>query len=228
MSEKSNQRRTLQERIEDIFQFIETQETVFPKSRLKEIGLNPKTAEKWLSLIEFIQSQPKIRLISSGHNTLIEKVEGKYQALMRKMMTDESVPFEERLQYSTDYLKSQYSREKLKKSEVQPLYISESSLNSIILAIRILSLLDSHFKKYLQKFNQIASISDNGERLREIQRIKTKLASDHDSRIRIKEILDDPFTRAKVQDIGETDSLVKINFGEWKKAVISLLNNYGI
>ena len=114
MTTNSNQRRTLQERVEAIFMFIDSQNNVFPKSRLKEIGLNPSTAEKWLKLINFIQNQPKIRLIQSEHNTLIEKVEGKYQALMRKMVVDETIPFEQRLQGVTDYLKSLYSRERLK------------------------------------------------------------------------------------------------------------------
>ena len=112
-SKKSTHRRTLEERIEAIFQFIDTQEDVFPKSRLKEIGLNPDTAGKWLKLIEYIQNQPKIRLIKTSHNTLVEKVEGKYQAMMRKMIIDETVPFEERLEYITDYLKSLYTRERL-------------------------------------------------------------------------------------------------------------------
>jgi hypothetical protein len=113
MKPDSIQRRTLQERVEAIFKFIDSQNDVFPKSRLKEIGLNPSTAEKWLKLINFIQNQPKIRLIQSEHNTLIEKVEGKYQALMRKMVVDETIPFEQRLQSITDYLKSLYTRERL-------------------------------------------------------------------------------------------------------------------
>ena len=107
------QRRTLLERVEAIFEFIEKQKGNFPKSRLKEIGLNPRAAEKWLKLIDFIQTQPKIRLIQTEHNTIIEKVEGKYQALMRKMIIDESIPFEQRLQHVTDYLKSLYSRERV-------------------------------------------------------------------------------------------------------------------
>ena len=113
MKNESNPRRTLQERVEAIFKFIDSQKEVFPKSRLKEIGLNPRTAEKWLKLIDFIQNQPKIRLIQTEHNTLIEKVEGKYQALMRKMIVDENIPFEQRLQSITDYLKSLYTRERL-------------------------------------------------------------------------------------------------------------------
>jgi len=112
-SDQKKQRRTLLERVEAIFKFIDTQKNVFPKSRLKEIGLNPLAAEKWLKLIEFIQTQPKIRLIQTEHNTLIEKVEGKYQALMRRMVLDDTLSFEQRLQHVTDYLKSLYSRERL-------------------------------------------------------------------------------------------------------------------
>ena len=113
MSYEKPQRRTLQERVEAIFKFIDSQKNVFPKSRLKEIGLNPKAAEKWLKLIDYIQRQQKIRLIQSEHNTLIEKVEGKYQALMRKMVLDDTLSFEQRLQHVTDYLKSLYSRERV-------------------------------------------------------------------------------------------------------------------
>ena len=113
MSSDSKQRRTLIERVEAIFKFVATQKNIFPKSRLKEIGLNPRAAEKWLKLIDYIQNQPKIRLIQTEHNTLIEKVEGKYQALMRRMVLDETLSFEQRLQVVTDYLKSLYSRERL-------------------------------------------------------------------------------------------------------------------
>ena len=112
-SDSKKQRRTLFERVEAIFKFIDSQKNVFPKSRLKEIGINPLAAEKWLKLIDFIQTQPKIRLIQTDHNTLIEKVEGKYQALMRRMVLDDTLSFEQRLQHVTDYLKSLYSRERL-------------------------------------------------------------------------------------------------------------------
>ena len=52
-SVSKNQRRTLLERVEAIFKFIDSQKNVFPKSRLKEIGINPKAAEKWLILIDY-------------------------------------------------------------------------------------------------------------------------------------------------------------------------------
>ena len=113
MSSDSKPRRTLIERVEAIFKFVDTQKKIFPKSRLKEIGLNPKSAEKWLKLIDYIQNQPKIRLIQTEHNTFIEKVEGKYQIKMKKMVLDDSLSFEQRLQHVTDYLKSLYSRERV-------------------------------------------------------------------------------------------------------------------
>jgi hypothetical protein len=119
MVQQSPKRRTNQTRVEAIFRFIDTQNDVFPKSRLKEIGMNPHTAENWLKLIEFIQNQPKIRLVQTGHNTLIEKVEGKYQTLMRNQFLDESIPFEQRLQSITDYLKSLYTRERTDMGRIQ-------------------------------------------------------------------------------------------------------------
>ncbi len=119
MVQQSPKRRTNQTRVEEIFRFIDSQNDVFPKSRLKEIGMNPHSAENWLKLIEFIQNQPKIRLVQTGHNTLIEKVEGKYQALMRTQFLDESIPFEQRLQSITDYLKSLYTRERTDIGRIQ-------------------------------------------------------------------------------------------------------------
>jgi hypothetical protein len=113
MSSKSTKRRSLQERVEAIFNFINSQKPVFPKSRFVEIGLNPVTAGKWIKLIDYIQNQPKIRVIQTEHNTLIEKVEGRYQALLRKMIIDENIPFEQRFQHITDYLKSLYFVERM-------------------------------------------------------------------------------------------------------------------
>ena len=89
-------RRSMLERVEEIFNFIERQDSAFPKSKLKEIGFNPNSAENWLKMIEFIQNQPRIRLISSEKNILVEKIEGNYQALIIRVFTDESMPFEER------------------------------------------------------------------------------------------------------------------------------------
>ncbi|MHA2366547.1 MAG: hypothetical protein ACXAC7_21505 [Candidatus Hodarchaeales archaeon] len=112
-SKKSIKRRSMIERIEEIFLFIEKQDMAFPKSRLKEIGINPASAENWLKIIEYIQNQPRIRLISSENNLLIEKIEGKYQAMIRRVITDESISFEQRDLLLRNYLPSLYTREKL-------------------------------------------------------------------------------------------------------------------
>ncbi len=113
MSKESAQRRTLRERVEAIFKFIDQQYKPFPKSRLKEIGLNPSVAGNWLELIVYIQSQPKIRLVQSENNTLIEKTEGKYQTMMQKRIIDETLPFDQRLQSAMDYLKTLVARERV-------------------------------------------------------------------------------------------------------------------
>ena len=55
---KPRRRRTLAERAESIFSFIDAQSEPFPKSELQQIGLNPTTAESWVKLIEYIQMQP--------------------------------------------------------------------------------------------------------------------------------------------------------------------------
>jgi len=112
MSKTSAKRRTLKERVENIFHFIDQQDVIFPKSRLKEIGLNPIVAENWLELIVYIQNQPKIRLVQSENNTLIEKIEGKYQTLMHKRMTDDTLPFDQRLQSAMDYIKTLVTKER--------------------------------------------------------------------------------------------------------------------
>ncbi len=113
MSKKSAQRRTLKERVKDIFLYIERQDKTFPKSRLKDIGLNPTVAENWLELIVYIQSQPKIRLVQSENNTLVEKIEGKYQTLMHKRMIDETLPFDQRIQSAMDYMKALITTERV-------------------------------------------------------------------------------------------------------------------
>lgn len=119
-------RRSMLERVEEIFNLIEKQDRAFPKSKLKEIGLNPASAENWLRLIEYIQNQPRIRLVSAEKNTLVEKVEGKYQAMVRRVVADESIPYEERDALLKNYLPSLYTREKLeidrKKSKEEILF----------------------------------------------------------------------------------------------------------
>ena len=46
-------------------------------------------------MIEFIPNQPRIRLISSENNSLVEKTEGKYHSMIKRVTSDKSIPFEE-------------------------------------------------------------------------------------------------------------------------------------
>lgn len=126
---KKPKRRNMLERVEEIFNFIENQYEVFPKSRLKEIGINPSSAENWLTLIQYIQNQPRIRLISSKNNLLIEKVEGKYQAMIRKVIADETIPYEQRSLLISNYLPSLYTREKLQLDRQRNEKYASSSLS---------------------------------------------------------------------------------------------------
>ena len=105
--------------MEAIFRFIDAQNDFFPKSRLKEIGLNAKDGEKWLKLIEYIQNQPRIRIMQTENNTFIEKIEGKYQAMMRKTLIDEKIPYEQRLQAINDYINSLFLREKIEMERIK-------------------------------------------------------------------------------------------------------------
>lgn len=119
MEKKKSKRRTIEERVEAIFKFIEEQNDFFPKSRLKEIGINAKDGEKWLKLIEYIQNQPRIRIMQTENNTFIEKIEGKYQAMMRKALIDEKIPHKQRLQVINDYINSLFLREKVEMERIK-------------------------------------------------------------------------------------------------------------
>jgi hypothetical protein len=109
----SKNRRSIKERVEAIFDFISAQGEAFAKSNFKKIGLNPAAAEKWLNIIVYIQNQPKIRVLKTGHNTIIEKIEGKYHTVLMKRITNEKLSFEERLKSLTDYLGALYAREQI-------------------------------------------------------------------------------------------------------------------
>ena len=109
--------RTLIQRAKDIFSLINNEENSFPKSNLKYAGLNPDTAEKWLELIIFIQSQPRIRLIKTSRNTVVEKLEKKFSQMSLRYFLDESQPLETRLQSLRDYADSIIFQQRLLKSD---------------------------------------------------------------------------------------------------------------
>lgn len=96
--------RTLLRRAKEIFHHIEMQAEPFPKSEFAEIGLNPAAAEKWLELIDFIQSQPRIKVTRMGSSTFVEKLENKHLTMLRKRILDSSLTLREREATIDDYL----------------------------------------------------------------------------------------------------------------------------
>ncbi len=97
-------RRTLTERAKSIFKYIDSQPEPFPKSNLQTNGLNPTTADKWIHLIEYIQSQPKIKVTKMGSSTYIEKIETKYLSMLRKRILDSTLSRKERSKTMDDYI----------------------------------------------------------------------------------------------------------------------------
>lgn len=112
MSQSKN-RRTLIERAQAIFKLVEYEDDPFPKSKLQKVGLNPATAEKWLDLIVYIQKQPRIRLIKTKNNTIIEKQEQKYHTMSREIFMDPKKSYEERFHALNDYLRALMTSERL-------------------------------------------------------------------------------------------------------------------
>ena len=68
---RKNMRKTLQERAEAIFDLLKRRGVLY-KSDLKEIGIDAHSASKWIDLIQFIQSQPKLIEKTAGRYTTIE------------------------------------------------------------------------------------------------------------------------------------------------------------
>ena len=107
--------RSLLERAKDIFRIINSIDEPFAKTKLTEANISPKAAENWLDLIVFIQSQPRIKLTKTGHNTIVERIEGKHSVMSLKTFFDENISIERRLQSLMDYSKGIFSRELLYK-----------------------------------------------------------------------------------------------------------------
>ena len=110
---KKKRRRTLAERAESIFKFVEMQPEPFPKSEFQKIGLNPSTAESWVRLIEYIQNQPRIKVTKLRSTTYIERLENKYLSMLRKRILDSSLSLKERTQTMDDYINALLTLEKI-------------------------------------------------------------------------------------------------------------------
>ncbi len=114
----AGKRRTMAERAKSIFRYIEAQPDAFPKSQLQDIGLNPTTAENWLHLIEYIQSQPRIRVTRIRSSTYIEKLENRYLSMLRKRILDSSLSLKEREQVMNDYIGALITLERIEMGRI--------------------------------------------------------------------------------------------------------------
>lgn len=112
-------RRTITERVESIFDFIEMQPEPFAKSELQRIGLNPKSSEKWLRLIEYIQNQPMIKLTKMGNSLYIEKLENKYLSMLRRRILNPRLSYKEREQTLRDYIGALITLEKIEDGRIK-------------------------------------------------------------------------------------------------------------
>ena len=118
---KARRRRTLAERAESIFRFIDAQPEPFPKSELQRIGLNPTTAESWVRLIEYIQMQPMIKVTRMGSSTFIEKIENKYLSMMRKRILNPKLSLKERNDAMRDYVNALMTLETIEINKLKQL-----------------------------------------------------------------------------------------------------------
>jgi hypothetical protein len=118
-AEKTRTSRTLAERAEAIFNFINAQPGPFPKSDLQQIGFSPKTAGNWIQLIEYIQSQPRIRVRKMGASTYIEKIENKYLLMLRERILDSSLTLKERSETMNYYIAALITLERMEMGRIE-------------------------------------------------------------------------------------------------------------
>jgi hypothetical protein len=111
--------RTMTERVEAIFRFIDAQPGPFPKSDLQKIRINPSTAETWVRLIEYIQSQPRIRVTRMGSQTYIEKMENRYLSMLRKRLIDSRLSMKERSKTMEDYISALVTLELIEEGRIK-------------------------------------------------------------------------------------------------------------
>ncbi|RMG42298.1 MAG: hypothetical protein D6732_01260 [Methanobacteriota archaeon] len=117
-------RRTLLERCKAIFCFIENNvssiipEQRIPKSDFQKVGISPKEIEQWLSLIEYIQNQPRIRVMKEGKRTWVELLENRHMVMMRKRAFNSMIPIDKRIGSLVSYIMILANLEKIKGEEI--------------------------------------------------------------------------------------------------------------
>ncbi|MFW9913569.1 MAG: hypothetical protein ACFFEU_13915 [Candidatus Thorarchaeota archaeon] len=86
---------------------------------MRRIGLNPSTAETWVRLIEYIQSQPRIRVTRLGSSTYIEKVENRYLSMLRKRLIDSGFSMRERSKTMEDCISALVTLELIEEGRIK-------------------------------------------------------------------------------------------------------------
>ena len=114
---KKSKGRSLIERARKIFTIIEYEDYFLPKTRLKEADISNDAINKWLELIVFIQSQPRIKVKKFHRNTMIEKIESKASVQFLKSFFDDTASFEVRWNSIQTYAESVMTQQKLAKSD---------------------------------------------------------------------------------------------------------------
>lgn len=65
-------RKTLLERAEAIFDYLEKKGEGVHKSELAKIGMDANSAVQWVEMIKMIQGKPKIKTTTAGRTMIIE------------------------------------------------------------------------------------------------------------------------------------------------------------
>ena len=123
---KKRIKRTLKQRAEEIFRFINNSSEPIAKSRFKDIGLSTTSADNWLDLIIYIQNQNRLRLFKAGNYTFVDKQvfidrisSSKYLQLCWNNFLNPEEPYEKRLGYLNDFGNAYLFLERAKLNQVE-------------------------------------------------------------------------------------------------------------
>ena len=123
---KKRIKRTLKQRAEEIFRFINNSSEPIAKSRFKDIGLSTTSADNWLDLIIYIQNQNRLRLFKAGNYTFVDKQvfidrisSSKYLQLCWNNFLNPEEPYEKRLGYLNDFGNAYLFLERAKLDQVE-------------------------------------------------------------------------------------------------------------
>lgn len=81
--------RSLLERASAIFKYLEAYSDIstdpISKSEFQIVGISPRDMDRWIELITFIQSMPKLFVKKKGTRTYLSSIENKFMLHMKKI-----------------------------------------------------------------------------------------------------------------------------------------------